>query len=428
MLFKQATKILTLTALLTTLSFAQKEALLIGVDDYAGTDSDFGKGIKKDIDRMKALFEKWGFHTTVLYNKNSMRIEEYLNRYSSLKPNDSFIFYYSGHGSKTDDISGDEADGQDESIVLSDGQHNKYFLDDSMNGYLNDIKAKKLVLFDSCHSGTAFKKFGKGFMSKSMPSNKVDGVIQSKIFRPQQSVLKGGDYIVISASKDTELSLATTDGSMFTNAFYSQFANNQGLNMKLDEVRRRMESYIVKSCSIFSTPHHPQLSASNPRLKYSTMNDFIKSSQTVQPQRREPAKPQPIATKNISIMGQKTFKSGELLDFKIDTLGNTGYITVFSIENNTPFIMYQSQTPMKGVFNLKSFNIQPPIECYKACTNCASEKSVVFVAFSAKPVKISLNPATKTINAKIFSNTKAFQHQNMQMFKTIIKKFETTIY
>jgi hypothetical protein len=30
---------------------------------------------------MKALFEKWGFHTTVLYNRDSMRIEEYLARY-----------------------------------------------------------------------------------------------------------------------------------------------------------------------------------------------------------------------------------------------------------------------------------------------------------------------------------------------------------
>jgi hypothetical protein len=147
---------------------------------------------------MKALFEKWGFHTTVLYNRDSMRIEEYLARYSSLNPNDSFIFYYSGHGSTANDVSGDEADGQDESIVLSDGQRNRYFLDDSMNGYLNEIPAKKLVLFDSCHSGTAFKKFGKDVMSKSMPSDKVDGVIQAKIFRPQQSVLKGGDYIVIS--------------------------------------------------------------------------------------------------------------------------------------------------------------------------------------------------------------------------------------
>jgi hypothetical protein len=176
---------------------------------------------------------------------------------------------------------------------------------------------------------------------------------------------------------------------MFTNAFYSQFKNNKGLNIKLDEVTRRMEGYLIKSCGLSSTPHHPQLSTSNPRLKFTTMGSFIKSSQSVQP-RREPVKPQPIPTKNIAIMGAKSFRSGELLDFKIDTLGNTGYITIFSIENDTPFIMYKSQTPIKGVFNFKDFKIQPQIECYKACTNCASEQSVVYVAFSAQPITIKL--------------------------------------
>jgi hypothetical protein len=38
--------------------------------------------------------------------------------------------------------------------------------------------------------------------------------------------------------------------------------------------------------------------------------------------------------------------------------------------------MYQSTQAQSGVFNFKDFNIQPPIECYKACRGCASEKSV----------------------------------------------------
>jgi len=421
-------KVLALSALLTTVSMAQKEALLIGVDDYKGTENDFGEGIKKDIDRMTALFKKWGFHTKVLYNKDSMRIEEFLASYAKLKPSDNFIFYYSGHGSTTNDVSGDEVDGKDESIVLSDGRYNKYFLDDSMNGYLNEISAKKLVLFDSCHSGTAFKKFGNDHMPKSMDSDKLDGVIQTKVFRPQKSVLNAGDYIVLSASKDTELSLATSNGSMFTNAFYSQYSNEQNLNVKFDEITRRMQQYIVKSCSIFSTPHHPQLSASNARLKYSTMNDFINSSETL-PVQREAVKPQRLVQKNIILMGAKSFKSGDLLDFKIDTLGSSGYLTVFSIENDMPFIMYQSKKQMKGVFNFKDFSISPPIECYKSCgQKCASEQSVVYVAFSAKPIKIRLNRANKTIETPPLRSTKAFKHQEEKMFKTVIKKFETTIY
>jgi hypothetical protein len=124
-----------------------------------------------------------------------------------------------------------------------------------------------------------------------------------------------------------------------------------------------------------------------------------------------------------------SFNSGDLLDFKIDTHGNSGYLTVFSIENDVPFVMYQSKNQMKGVFNFKDFSITPPIECYKSCgKNCASEQSVVYVAFSAKPIKIKFNRNSKSIETDVSTNFKAFQHQKVKTFKTVIKKFETTIY
>jgi len=151
-------KNLILVGLLTTLSMAQKEALLIGVSDYQGVESDL-KGIEIDIGNMKTLFEKWGFHTTVLLDRDSMRIDEYLNQYHSLGADDAFAFYYSGHGSYTDDESGDESDGQDETLVLSNGVENRFYLDDNLNRHFNSIGAKKIIVFDSCHSGTAFKGY-----------------------------------------------------------------------------------------------------------------------------------------------------------------------------------------------------------------------------------------------------------------------------
>jgi len=54
-------KTLALSALLTTISMAQKEALVVAVDNYKGTKYDLG-GVKKDFGRMKNLFESWGFH------------------------------------------------------------------------------------------------------------------------------------------------------------------------------------------------------------------------------------------------------------------------------------------------------------------------------------------------------------------------------
>ena len=412
-------KILTLTALLSTASMAQKEALVLGVSDYMGTTSDLA-GVKEDVPRMAKLFQKWGFHVTVIENAQSMNLESYLQNYTKLGAKDDFIFYYSGHGSHTRDMSGDEPDGEDEALVLSDGRVNRLFLDDALFGYLNAIRAKKMVFLDSCHSGTAFKAFGDKPKPKSIEDNEISGIIKTKSFRAKESKI-GGEYIVLSAAQDQEQSLDTTNGGLFTNALLKEFRQPNATSAKLMNIRQNMENRIRQICKRTDSPaHHPKLSASSNALRYTSVNAFFKANTQPAPIRR----PQ----KNIRLMGKKSFHEGDLLDFKIDTLGNSGYLTVFSIENDTPFIMYQSQTPMKGVLNFKEFNIQPPIECYKACRSCASEKSVVFVAFSAQPIKVRLNPNSKTIETEAQAGFKGFRHQEKKMFKTIIKKFKTTVY
>ena len=125
---------MTITALLTTFSMAQKEALILGVSDYMGTKSDLG-GVNKDVPRVAKLFRSWGFNVTVLQDEQSMQLESYLAKYASLNASDNFIFYYSGHGFHVKDVSGDEPDGEDEALVLSDGAKNELFLDDALFGY-----------------------------------------------------------------------------------------------------------------------------------------------------------------------------------------------------------------------------------------------------------------------------------------------------
>lgn len=406
-----------LLALLTTASMAQKEALIVAIDDYEGTKYDLG-GVKKDAVNVKALFESWGFHVTLVRNADSMNLEQYLqNASSSLRSDGKFIFYYSGHGFHVKDLNGDEADGEDEALVLSDGQKNELFLDDALFGYLNAIKAKKLVLLDSCHSGTAFKAFGDKPKPKSITQNAVSGVMKTKAFRPQESKIAKGEYIVFSAAQDKEESLDTSNGGLFTNAFLHQVSASSGRDANLMNLRQSMENEIVNYCQrVDATAHHPNLSASDKALKYSSINQFLET------------KTETVKEQELTLTGSKSFNSGEFLDFKIDTHNNSGYLSVFSIENQVPFMMYQSTAPQQGVFHLKDFNIQPPIECYKSCGNCPSEESVVYVAFSAKPIKIKINKNSKSIETSSADNFKAFRNQDVPSFKTIIKKFETTIY
>ena len=414
---------LTLT-LLSTLGMAKKEALIVGVNDYKGEKSDL-PGVKKDVLNMQKLFEKWGFKVTVLENAKSMNLEAYLNDYSQLTKNDEFIFYYSGHGSHTPDMNGDEADGEDEALVLSDGRRNKLFLDDALFGYLNMINAKKMVIFDSCHSGTAFKTFGDKPKPKSISTVNIDGIVKTKGFSVEERDIKQGEYIVFAAAQDAEQSLDTRNGGMFTTAFLNQFKNN-GETKTFMNLRQKMEEEIVKNCSYSnSKAHHPKLSASSNSLKYATLNSFF-------PKKAKKPTVVPTKQKSISISGKRDFNENELLKFTIDTNGNRGYLTILSIEDNKPFIMTQTKQAVKGVLEFqKDFDTGgEPIECYKACSNCKEEVSSVYIILSAQPLS-SIIIRNKELNIgadKKPIDMRAFRKRTKQKYEPVIKQVEFVIH
>ena len=410
---------LTLTALLTTLSMAQKEALILGVSDYMGEKSDLG-GVKKDIPRMENLFKSWGFNVTLLKDAQSMNLESYLGNYANLSANDSFIFYYSGHGYHIKDTNGDEPDGEDEALVLSDGEKNELFIDDALFGYLNAIKAKKMVVLDSCHSGTAFKNFGDKPRPKSITDSEVSGVMRTKAFRPQESKISSGEYIVFAAAQDQEESLDTSNGGLFTNAFLQQFKNG-GASTEFMNIRQSMENSIVEYCKRSdSKAHHPKLSASDNNLKYSSINQFFSTKSATPPK----------VKKTISISGKPNFKEGELLKFTIDTNGNRGYLTIFSIESGEPFIMTQTANPVSGILNFQEdFTIKQPIECYKSCSNCPQETSSVYIILSENPVskRTMNNKGLRVGEGMTGVSTKAFRERTDDSFEPIMVEVKFTI-
>lgn len=72
-----------------------------------------------------------------------------------LKSGDIFMLSYSGHGGQLPDRNGDEADQQDETWCLYDGQ----LVDDEIYASLGRFASgvRILVFSDSCHSGTVVK-------------------------------------------------------------------------------------------------------------------------------------------------------------------------------------------------------------------------------------------------------------------------------
>jgi len=254
-------------------TLTQKKALLIGVSDYSPLTVDL-PGIDTDISKIQELLTKWGFETEVLFNKDSIKLEEKLKKYQkSLKSNDIFVFFYSGHGSHTDDLNGDEEDGQDETIVLSDGSENMHFLDDDLYYYFNHIKAKKLIMFDSCHSGTAFKVLTNKFFPKSILPKFVNKTI-SKGIKGTDKI--AGEYVVLSAAQDSEESLATGDGSLFTTTLTTLLNQPNSEDKSFQTIRDTITNKIVTICETADIPaHHPKLSASKEELKGESIKEYL---------------------------------------------------------------------------------------------------------------------------------------------------------
>jgi hypothetical protein len=142
----------------------KKYALLVGIN-YTNTVNEL-YGCINDANNIKTLLnQKYGYNNFTFLTDNTNKkptkqniINEFTNLLTNSIPGDSLFFLYSGHGTSSADLNGDELDGQDELIVPIDATSlNTCILDDEFNKIIKDnLKpgVKLFALFDSCHSGT----------------------------------------------------------------------------------------------------------------------------------------------------------------------------------------------------------------------------------------------------------------------------------
>jgi hypothetical protein len=244
------------------------KALIVGLNDYAGEGADLF-GIDLDVAKMQNLLQNWGFEITLLQEAASTQFEAQMQHYAdTLNSDDVLVIYFSGHGSHTPDHSGDEADGRDESIVLSDGTHNIFYIDDKIEPLLKKIKARKLYIVDACYSGTVYKAHrsaNSNIRSKYLPA--PPGIGDQNVTSVTYKLLstQTGPLVTLSACRDDEESLASTEGSLFTNALVSHIALHKSFTALHQE-----------TVSALNDRFHPVLSASNVTLKLQTLGEYLK--------------------------------------------------------------------------------------------------------------------------------------------------------
>ena len=108
---------------------AKASALIVGLksvdptgyDEWNGTNGCWG--CELDVDNMARILEPLGYQIQTLKTAEATHDKILSSLYRAAEnrvAGDIFVFYYSGHGGQQPDISGDELDGKDETLVAYD--------------------------------------------------------------------------------------------------------------------------------------------------------------------------------------------------------------------------------------------------------------------------------------------------------------------
>lgn len=182
-------------------------------------------GTINDINRMGTFLNRVGYQVQKNIFPSTTRkkyLEIIRSDISKLKSGDTYVLYHSGHGISVRDRSGDEVDGKDEALSLG----KEYLLDDDLTNLIYTIKdCNVFVICDTCHSGSMIDMqcvytIEKEGTYKKVESNKTKRETTSKI-------------VYIGGCADSEVSLETSNGGFFTNAFLRQLEKTSDLEKVL---------------------------------------------------------------------------------------------------------------------------------------------------------------------------------------------------
>lgn len=209
---------------------AARHALLIGVQDYTGTRFKSLKGVYNDIGLVRELLTgRYGFNPNrvrVLLDAEAShtRIEAAFKRLAEQAgPGDTVYIHYSGHGSYTPDLNGDEPGGMDQTWVPFGARPKAVkpvspdhfdILDDQLNSWLARIHARTphlIFVSDSCHSGTITRGGVAG--SRTLPAATGAHPLAARVFKT--AAFSGGVRIGATREDESASEFITKEGDAF---------------------------------------------------------------------------------------------------------------------------------------------------------------------------------------------------------------------
>ena len=206
--------------LLSSAVYAQrKRAFLVGISHYdtalTGYQWNNINGVE-DVNLLNPVLKKQGFTTTTLldeqatFNNIISQITQFTNK---TKKGDIVYLHFSTHGQPVEDLSGDEEDGWDESIVPIDAykiykrdvyEGKKHLTDDMLNKYVRKIREKigptgfLYVVIDACHAGTSSRA-----NDETIRGTHVGFTYNNRVFKP--STRKKSHYRIEASAKQSNV-------------------------------------------------------------------------------------------------------------------------------------------------------------------------------------------------------------------------------
>jgi hypothetical protein len=240
-----------------------------------------------DAEDMAAIAESKGFSTELLLTSQATRerVDERLRAATkALASGDILLLTYSGHGGQLPDLSGDEADQEDETWCLYDGE----LVDDELYEKIAEAPkgARVLVISDSCHSGTVIKEAFHRSNTQEAPAVQV-AAEQGYRFMPRQIAQRAyrknkelydpilGDTklndarsrvvasaLLISGCQDNQYSMDGTFNGLFTGNLLRTWNNGA-----FEHNYRRFHNSIVRLMPPYQTPNYYFIGAAGPEFE-----------------------------------------------------------------------------------------------------------------------------------------------------------------
>lgn len=387
---------------------AADRALIIGITEYENSKYNL-PGIDLDISMAQKIAKMLSFESSqikTLTGKQATKknikkaFKDWLIK--STSADDRVFIYYSGHGGRLKDRNNDENDGQDEYITAYDlgetARKGGYILDDDLSDWLKDIKSQhKIVMLDSCHSGTATRGI--------IPSGQQmgDNVIFSKqhFFGKAPSfarMSKGANsgfldghknLITLAAAHDFEAAQASKKGSLFTLGFYqalSKSAQSGSSNTAMDLVEQSGEFIAEKLQEDPDYIHQPMIFGDINLAKQSLVSKPSRNS--LGPNWQELSQLAKSGKSMNASSNKSSFMEEDLIRFNID-IPTRGYLNIINVDaHDEVIVLYPNQFNPENKINSGAIEIPGELMPFDIVAQKPAGDSLTVFVVTTKPLNL----------------------------------------